>query len=267
MILACLSMPGARLYAEAAPANLSKLAEVLGSGEAWKITPPEYVLSGEVGQTTLAALKGQTLVLESKASVAAPTECLVSFRLDPELAGWSNVNLQLARAERADKTQQSLTYYVTNSKGQNYVSYGVSVEGGKPPPPVTGVLYFDAVSDRSLGWSEEMRKSIEAQIAAAPKVTETLLTIRCTVEQGRFRIWLNGRFMSELPLEADMNPSGSMRILAYPGAELISVRVNPLPTPGLTRHHDAGSGRAVAIQPGKILGAPVRRRLRAEETG
>ena len=102
------------------------------------------------------------------------------------------------------------------------------------------MLNFEAVSERSLTWSEEMRKSIEAQIATAPKVEETLLTLRCTVEKGRTRMWVNGRFVFEIPLEADMDPAGVVKIQLSAGAELASVlAANPFP--------QAAPNRTVAI--------------------
>ena len=132
----------------------------------------------------------------------------------------------MACAERPDKTQQSLTFSVSATGGLKQVNYSASVQGGKPPPPLSGILHFEAVSERSLTWSEEMRKSIEAQIAAAPKIEETLLTFHCTVEKGRARMWVNGRFVFEIPLEAEFDPSGVVKVQVAAGAELASARVS-----------------------------------------
>ena len=207
-------------------ADPSRMAEVLGAVADWKITPAQPVVGGKSGQTTLSAAEG--LSLESSTSHAAPLECLVSYRLKPAAGVAASINLQMACADRPDKTPQSLNFSVGATGGQNLLTYTASVQGGKIPPLLSGSLFFEAVSERSLAWSDEMRRSIEAQIAAAPQVKDSLLTLRCTVEKKRFRSWLNGRFVAEIPLEADFNPSGLVKAQLTAGAELASIRVRPL---------------------------------------
>ena len=216
-----------------APADASKLAEVLGNAADWKLTPAQPVGGGGPGQATLSSPGG--LNLESVNRQSAPCECLITFRLKPAPGGSSYAQVQMACGERPDKTPQSISFSVSASSGAKYVSYSASVEGVKPPsPPLSGFLYFEAVGDRSLTWSEEMRRAIEAQIAASPKIEESLLTLRCAVEKGRARMWVNGRFVFEVPLVADMDPSGLVRMTFPAGAELASVQMRPLP-PASTR--------------------------------
>ncbi len=216
-------------------ADPSAIAEVLGSAADWKITPAQPELGSGPG-TTLMGTGGQALSLESTSKQTAPSECLVSFRLKPAKGTSASINLQMACGERPDKTPQSLNFSVWTTEGLKDVSYSMSVVGGKPPPPppapqpppLNGTLHFEAVSDRSLTWSEEMRKSIDAQIASAPRIEETLLTLRCTVDKGRARMWVNGRFAFEVPMESDMDPSGLVKVQLTAGAALASIRVHPL---------------------------------------
>ncbi len=209
-------------------ADASQMAKVLGSVADWKITPAKPVLGSGPGQPTLAATATEALTLESTSVQAAPTECIMSYRLKPADGTSTSINLQMACADRPDKTPQSVSLSVSAVGGQNQVNYSVTVLGGQSPPPLNGSIFFEAVSDRSLTWSEEMRKTIEAQIASAPKVKDSLLTLRCTVEKGRYRAWVNGRFICEIPLAADMNPSGFVKVQATVGAEIASIRVRPL---------------------------------------
>jgi hypothetical protein len=69
--------------------NPVQLAEMLGTPSDWKITP-----------------SGQGLYLESAVSKSAPGELIMSFRLKPA-AGAAYVSIQMACAERPDKTQQA----------------------------------------------------------------------------------------------------------------------------------------------------------------
>ncbi len=222
----CMFDASPELYAaDAPPINPSALNEVLGTPADWKLSP-EIPAAGAV------------LSLESKAPREAPCELLMSFRLKPAAGASSTIGVQMACADLADKSHQALTLSVSAAGGTGYISYGVSVTASdapealkaKPPPSLNGYLYFDAVkaNERSLAWSDDMRRMIEAQIAAAPKVEETPMTLRCTVEKDRFRCWINGRFVSELPIEPGMNPSGLVRVQIYPGAEVTSLKVLPL---------------------------------------
>lgn len=205
-----------------------KLAKVLGpgGGEAWKIAPAGYTVTAE---PALAATTAAGVTLESKASQTAPGEYFFAFRLKPLKGGAANVNLQMACEARPDKTQQSLSYSVSKANEHPYASFSASVQGGKPPPALSGSQYLVAVTERSLGWTDEFRRAIEAQIASTPKAEEFLFTVRCTVEKGRFRSWLNGRYSGEIVLEPDMNPAGIVKITLTPNAELVTVRMRPLP--------------------------------------
>ncbi len=212
---------------EAAVAEPAQMAKVLGSVADWKITPAQPVVGGTKGETTLSAPEGLSLETISKQN--APCELLMSYRLKPAEGASASVSAHMACGERPDKTPQSLNCSINTTGGSKFVNYYVTTEGGKVPPPFIGNLYFEAVTERSLAWSEEMRKAIEAQIASAPKVEETLHTLRCTVEKGRFRCWVNGRFVNETALPADMDLSGLVKVEISPGAELASIRVRPLP--------------------------------------
>lgn len=223
--LAVWFVPGVLPSAETAP-DPAKLAAVLGPGGAdnWTTTPATAMLTAE--PAIISPAGGMNLV--GKTNHPAPSEQFFAFRLKPAKGAGASVSLQLAAGERPDKTPQALNFSVSLSGGLTYVSYSASVQGGKPPAPQSGALHLVPVTERSLGWTDEFRRAIEAQIAAAPKPEETLFTVRCTVEKGRFRAWLNGRFSTDLALEPDMDPSGVVKITLSPNVELVSVRTRAL---------------------------------------
>jgi hypothetical protein len=238
-VLAFAGLPPAVVLTGAEPTapDPSKFAQVVEEPDSWKITPAGYDVHTDKDLNVLAPPAGQTLYLESAAAKAAPCEFVVSFRLKPA-KGAASLSLQMGCAG-----QQALTLGVNTAAGQKYVGYGASVTGGKTPPqPMSGYLYFEAVTERSLAWTEEMRRAIEAQMASAPKIEESILTLRCTVQKGLFRSWLNGRFVTELILEPDMDPSGLVKITSYAGVELIHVgAVRPF-TPPPARFEPVGIG-------------------------
>lgn len=163
----CLLIPAVMIGAEKKATNSAKLDEVLGRSADWKIMPEDYVVTGKAGEITLS---GPTrLTLDGATSKSAPWEYFLSCRLKATTGNAASVNMQMACADRADKTQQFLAFSVSADSALNQAGYGMTVQGGNVPPPVTGILYFLAVSERSLTWSDEMRQSIEAQIATAPQ--------------------------------------------------------------------------------------------------
>lgn len=224
--LACLgvarSVPSADTAAPAAD-----LAKVLGpnAADVWTIVPAAYTVNAE---PALVTPPGVVFTLDGKTSHAAPSEHFFRFRLKPAKGAAGYLSLQLGVGTRADKTPQALHFSTNLTGGQTAVSYSASVQGGKPPAPQSGTQHLVPVTERSLGWTDEFRRGIEAQIAAAPKPEEFLFTVRCTVEKGRFRAWLNGRYVTDLALEPDMDPSGTVKITLSPAAELVSVRSRPL---------------------------------------
>src|SRR5260370_29279547 len=100
-------------------ADPAKLAEVLGSAADWKLNPAQPVLGGEPGPPTISAPAG--LNLESSGKQAAPSECVLSFRLKPAKGASAYVQLQMACAERPDKTAQVLNFSVGTTAGLKYV--------------------------------------------------------------------------------------------------------------------------------------------------
>jgi len=202
-------------------------AKVLGPGgiEGWTITPVAHSISAE---PALISTGTAGVAIESKSSHAAPSEYYFAFRLKPAKGTGSNVRFQLACGARPDKTQQALNFTVSHTGGTTTLSYSTSIQGGKPPAAQSGVQHLMAVTERSLGWTEELRKVIEAQIASAVKPEDRLYVVRCTVENDRFRAWLNGRYSGDIALPSDFNPSGVVKVALAPHAELVSVRVRPL---------------------------------------
>ncbi len=209
--------------------DAAKLTQILGASDKWKLTPATgYVLGTKAGVPTLTGPASTVLTVESSDVVAAPVELEVKYRLIAPKGLSTYVQLQLAVGEHQDKKPQSIDLSVSSTDATNYLRYTTTVKGGTVGPAASGYLHFAAVSERSLGWTEEMRRAIDAQIAASPKIEESLLTAKLSIANGRVRSWVNGRFVSETKLASDYNATGKVRILAASGCELVSVQVRPL---------------------------------------
>lgn len=198
------------------------LKAILGSETTnWTITSSAHALTPGKGVTTPG-----WMYIDGNTPVKLPAEYLATFRLHPS-AGSSSFSLTVGQAELPDKSKQAFTCSASAAKAGEAINYSMSAtpETGKA---VNGALSLRAVNERSLGWSEEMRKTIEAQIAAAPKIDELTCTLRLALTANAYRAWLNGRYIGELPVKADAAPAGTVRLSLNTNAELLSFRANPV---------------------------------------
>jgi hypothetical protein len=229
LLLAILAVPPVLRSAEPSAPDADKLTAVLGANaDKWKITPAP-VFTGEAGNITMAAPTGQALSLESVAPQTAPVELTATFRMAPPSPGSTYVQAQMACATLPDKTAQALNLSVSSAAATPYISYSGSLQGPKEPPPViSGALYLQAITERSLAWTEEMRVAVDSLIASTPKLEDTVFTLRCTLEKDRARFWVNGRYAGQMALGAETVQSGLVRFIAAPGSRLTSLQVRPL---------------------------------------
>lgn len=192
----------------------------------WKIAPKESTAKTTGERTVLSPPPGQVLTLERRTAVAAPSECVLEIKMHPAKGAGCNANISFVCAERPDKTQQTLVFSLAHVQGYPHFSYSTSVVGSKIPA-TSGTLYVTPVTKRSLAWTDDFRRLIDAQMAAAPKVEEMVVSLRCKLENDRFRVWINGRFVNETKLDAGMDRTSIVKIAAGPNADIVSAHVAP----------------------------------------
>ncbi len=192
----------------------------------WKLTPATPVVQGAQGQETLGPPAGQYLYLDRKTGIKGPSEWVVAFKFKPAKGASAHCAAQITSVAQDGKPAQVVSVSASLPATGNYVSYAASVQGvtPKPPTPINGILYLVPVTERSLAWSEEMRKTIEEQIASVPKTEDVVFTLRWVMEDDKCRLWMNGRFVGEIALEPGIDRSGPIRVTVSPGSELVSVR-------------------------------------------
>ena len=211
----------------AGAAEPAAMDSVLGDAAGWTINPPASAVTTDGPTNLLAAAPAQYIILESKGEYSAPTEYLMMVRLRPAKGATASASLQMAAKTLPDKTAQALAVSISATEGQETVNYHTSLTHAKNIQ-LSGALGLQAVAERSLAWSEELRRTIEAQMAQAPKLADSTFTVRATVERGLFRTYLNGRFLHEIVLPPGMDASGVMKMQLHYGAQLVSIRARPL---------------------------------------
>ncbi len=215
------------------PQQTQSLSQILPNPADWTLPPKNIALIDANGQPALATNTKIPLVLETKAPISAPSQFTAIFRLHPDAKATASINLQLFPQVKPDKTITSVQFSVSATDAINALNAGLVISGYKELKPSRDTIYFDPVSDVSLAWSEEMRATIESQIANAPKVQDTLLIAHCTFDGNTVRAWINGRYIGQQAIPAELQKSGTFKITASPNTQLLSLRIAPLAQPSL----------------------------------
>ncbi|MGC8805861.1 MAG: hypothetical protein ACP5QD_08020, partial [Candidatus Ratteibacteria bacterium] len=150
--------------------------------ENWTISGTKYNVITKDDVPILATAKDGYVSITGKEVYQVPCEYNFSFYLQPEKPYSSSINISAGCAEPADKTKQEFNASVSASANANYINYTFSIKP-ETAKAKSGHLYFQAISssDINLSWPEEIRKNIEWMIASAPKINETLHTLRLVI--------------------------------------------------------------------------------------
>jgi hypothetical protein len=208
------------------------LAQILGNPDDWTLPAKNISLVDANGQSALATNTKLPLLLETKAKVQAPTQFTAVFRMRPENKGTTSLSMQLLTQAKADKSNTSVQFSVSSTDQTNAINATLAVAGYKDLKPSRDTIYFDPITDVSLAWSEEMRSTIESQIAQAPQVKETVFVAHCTLVGDSVRAWINGRYIGQQTLPQDFEKSGGFKLSATANVQLLSLRVSPAATTG-----------------------------------
>jgi len=195
----------------------AKMSTILGSDvKNWDITGNDYTLTAENSLTTNGVVN-----ISGKTRIQAPAEYYLTFRLHPSGPYGSSIGVSVGKGD-----QQSFNCSLSAAKDSGYLSMSMSTtpDAGKT---LYGSLYLKAVNERSLAWSEEMRKTIEAQMAAAPKVDDLRCSMRLILTKDAYTAWVNGRYLGQLKVKEGIDPSGMIFINLNYNADLISVKAFP----------------------------------------
>lgn len=221
------SVPGVASDAEV-PQPATGLAAILEKPKEWTINPSDAAIAAATDpDATLASTAEKSITLTSNSEPAGPRQYIMVVRLRPAAGGTATASLGAAAATLATGKPQALGVGINATGGQEAITYSTTLVHEKNRT-FAGRLGLQAVSERSLAWPEEMRRTIEAQIAQAPRLASSTFTVRATLVDGLFRSYLNGRFLHEIPLPDGMVEMGTVRIQLSGGAQLVSMKMRAL---------------------------------------
>lgn len=203
----------------------SEIGKILGSKtDDWVISGTKYSFDVKNGLQMLVTAKDGYVNLAGKNLYSTQSEYNFSFYLSPEKPYGASINVSVGCSDLPDGTKQSFNASVSAPHDLKYVSYSFSIQPdtGKPQH---GNLYFKAFSDIDLSWPEEIRKNIEWEIASAPKINETLHTLKLVIDRDLFRVYFDGRFVGQLRAKHEIQEKGTIKISMYYGAKLLGMNI------------------------------------------
>ncbi len=208
--------------------DVKDIEKILGSGaDRWNISGVRYATVVENGKTILSTEPSGYVSISGKDLYKLPGEYTFYFYLRPQKPYGSSITVSAGCTELPDKSKQAFTASCSAAQDAKYINYSLSVQP-QTEKPINGHLYFQAISDISFNWPEEMRKTIEYQIASAPKITEKLHTLRLVITKRMFSVYVNGRFVGRLPLQKDFQDKGTINITLYYGTKLLCMQTKKI---------------------------------------
>ena len=202
--------------------------KILGSGmDKWSISGVKYSTNIENGNLVLSTDSTGYVTLSGKEFYDVPAEYTFMFYLKPAKPYASSISVSVGCAELPDKSKQAFSASVSATSEAEVINYSCNVQP-QTAKPINGKIYFQAVSDISLNWPEELRKNIEYQIASAPKIQEKLHTLRLTVGKDKFSVYVDGRFVARIPVGKDIQKKGTVNVMMYYGTKLLSMQAKKI---------------------------------------
>ena len=201
------------------------LTDILGSSPAaWQITPNTGVVE-KVDKRVVFAAGANTITLLGGTTYSSNVEYTLTFRIadDTKQGGVS----MFVGVKDPAKYLEAPGAAILNSINTTYVNW--YIYGGSNGAYRTYNAYnLKAVTTRSLGWPEALRKSVEQDMATLPGVAQKWMTLRYVVRDHFVETYLDDRLL-DVRDEPKVGVNGRVYIALQPNTYLASFRVRPLP--------------------------------------
>jgi len=226
------------------------MADILDSSPAgWQVTPSTGSVEKVDGRSTFAT-GPNTITLLGGTTYSSNAQYTLTFRIadDTKQGGVS----MFVGVKDPTKYLEAPGAAVLNSINTTYVNW--YIYGGSNGAYRTYSAYnLKAVTTRSLGWPEALRKSVEQDMASLPGVAEKWLTFRFVVRDHCVETYLDDRLL-DVRNEPKVDVNGRVYITLQPNTYLASFRVRALPAddPLFRPIPIQGYANAVQINGGRV---------------
>ena len=128
----------------------------------------------------------------------AGTEVAIRFQFHPKLQETVYFRLALAVQDPSSVNERTIFFSCSIRGGagnalQCTISDPVMVTSA--PPQVVQAVRLNEISERNLGWPEQLRKEIEHESASVPALEDRWFTVRAQLREGGYRIYLDDRIL------------------------------------------------------------------------
>jgi len=208
-----------------ADVSMETLSQVLGSSPTtWQITPTTGTVEKVDGRVVLAT-GASTITFAGGTAYGTNVEYTLTFRMADD-AKPGGIYMFIGVKDPA-KYLEAPGAAVLSAPNVTYVSW--YIYGGTNSGYRTYSSYnLKAVTTRSLGWPEALRKSVEQDMASLPGVDEKWLTLRYVVRDHCVETYLDDRLL-DVRNEAKLDVNGRVYITLQPDMYLASFQARPIP--------------------------------------
>lgn len=177
------------------------------------------------GRTLLKAT-ARLIVLESQAPLGPGTEVVLRFRLQPPDGKTASVLLQtgLQSLDDRESTGPSLSL---SARATQPDQLRWALAGATRDQRVSGVYAFKGVAEPSLAWPEDLRRTVERDMASLPDLEQRWFRLRLTLTASSLQVYLDDRLLGERQTEKGTHP-GHVRVRLSPGTSLATATVRDL---------------------------------------
>ena len=206
--------------------------KILGSKiDEWNFSGAKYTVEQIKDTGVLVSPSNGYVFISGKQVYKTPVEFRFYFYLNSSKPYHSTFTVSAGNRKISDKENQSFTASVSWPPESKYINYNFAVQPQKEKS-MSGHLYFQSatMADINLSWPDEIRKNIEQQIAKAPKIEETLHSLKMVLTNEKYVVYVDGRFVGQVNLEKNIDASGTLEIKLYYGAKLARIEAMPAKT-------------------------------------
>jgi hypothetical protein len=212
----------------------AKLAPIVGDANGWKLVEkkPGSTQVREVDGKTVLLSEDLTSTLTSQAALDADSEISVRFRILAQEKINASINLQTAIADPENARDLGLVFSVSN-KGQPttviWSATNVNTSPGQKKAK-NGIYNTGFTATSSLGWPDDVRRRVEADMAAAEQVSEHWFTMSVALRKDTVEFFIDGIPVSkaERKDKADLKTSGFARLVISPNIQVTQLSVRKL---------------------------------------
>jgi hypothetical protein len=209
------------------------LATIFGTSiKDWTVAGNDSVVVETAGYHALVVGPGG-LTIKRVPKISGDAELVIRFRLVPTEQYGGGISVSAGLKNPEDQTPNCLGLSVSAMTGQylGTIQWSLSALPGQPYG-LYGAYNVKRIPKDISTYPPMIRAQVEKDVSSLPSLPERWMNIRYEMRKNDVRVYLDGRMLREVKGDY-VNHEGNVRIYAWLGTQIASIRVSPLPPKNL----------------------------------